>query len=223
MLLWNLAPSAATPVQIAADINGDGVVNIQDLTLVAAQFGETGEDTPADVNGDGVVDIQDLVLVAAAFGEGAAAPAIAKGDIETGGLQAADVQQWLRDAKQANAEPAGIAALEQLLAALSRRDLPVPKETALLANYPNPFNPETWIPYELAETAEVTFSIYAADGKLVRTLALGQLPAGTYQSRSRAAYWDGRNARGEPVASGVYFYTLQAGDFTATKKMVIRK
>ena len=163
-------------------------------------------------------------MVAAAFGEGAAAaPAIAKGDIETGGLQAADVQQWLRDAKQANAEPAGIAALEQLLSALSRRDLPVPKETALLANYPNPFNPETWIPYALAETAEVTVSIYTADGKLVRTLALGQLPAGVYQTRTRAAYWDGRNAQGEPVASGVYFYTLQAGEFTATRKMLIRK
>ncbi len=224
VLLWSLALPAATPVRIAADLNGDGVVNIQDLTLVAAQFGETGEDIPADVNSDGVVDIKDLVLVAAAFGEAAAAaPPIAKGDIEPGHLQATDVQQWLREAKQANAEPAGIAVLEQLLAALSRRDLPVPQETALLANYPNPFNPETWIPYQLAETAEVTVSIYASDGKLVRTLALGQLPAGVYQNRSRAAYWDGRNAQGEPVASGVYFYTLQAGDFSATRKMLIRK
>ena len=96
-------------------------------------------------------------------------------------------------------------------------------KTGLLPNYPNPFNPETWIPYQLAETAEVTVTIHAADGRLVRTLALGQLPAGTYQSRSRAAYWDGRNAQGEPVASGIYFYTLQAGDFSATRKMVIRK
>ena len=95
--------------------------------------------------------------------------------------------------------------------------------TALLSNYPNPFNPETWIPYQLSEAAEVTVTIHASDGKLVRTLELGQVPAGTYQSRSRAAYWDGRNAQGEPVASGVYFYTLQAGDFKATRKMVIRK
>ncbi len=96
-------------------------------------------------------------------------------------------------------------------------------KTGLLPNYPNPFNPETWIPYELAEAAEVTVTIHAADGKLVRTLALGQLPAGVYQTRTRAAYWDGRNAQGEPVASGIYFYTLQAGDFSATRKMVIRK
>ena len=107
--------------------------------------------------------------------------------------------------------------LEQLLASLR------PEATALLANYPNPFNPETWIPYQLSEPAEVTVTIYAADGKLVRTLELGQLPAGVYQNRSRAAYWDGRNAQGEFVASGVYFYTLQAGDFSATRKMVIRK
>ena len=95
--------------------------------------------------------------------------------------------------------------------------------TALLANYPNPFNPETWIPYQLSEPAEVTVSIYSVDGKLVRTLELGQMPAGAYSDKDRAAYWDGQNAQGEPVASGVYFYTLQAGEFSATRKMVIRK
>ena len=96
-------------------------------------------------------------------------------------------------------------------------------ETALLPNYPNPFNPETWIPYQLAKPADVTLFIYSVDGKLVRALALGHQTAGVYQSKSRAAYWDGRNTLGEPVASGVYFYTLTAGDFTATRKMLIRK
>ena len=96
-------------------------------------------------------------------------------------------------------------------------------EMQLGANYPNPFNPETWIPYRLAETAEVTIQIYAVDGTLLRTLVLGALPAGVYESRSRAAYWDGRNECGEPVASGIYFYTLSAGDFEATRKMLIRK
>ena len=99
----------------------------------------------------------------------------------------------------------------------------VPEETSLLPNYPNPFNPETWIPYRLAKPADVSISIYAADGMLVRTLGLGHRSVGLYESRSRAAYWDGRNALGEPVASGVYFYTLTAGEFTATRKMLIRK
>ena len=99
----------------------------------------------------------------------------------------------------------------------------VPTETALLSNYPNPFNPETWIPYQLAKPAKVTISIYNVKGQLVRTLALGHQPAGRYQNRSRAAHWDGKNEFGEPVASGVYFYTLKAGDFTATRKMLIRK
>ena len=99
----------------------------------------------------------------------------------------------------------------------------VPKKNALLANYPNPFNPETWIPYKLSKAAEVTVDIYAIDGSLIRTLTLGHQPAGTYQSKSRAAYWDGKNEVGEPVASGVYFYTLSAGEFTATRKMFIKK
>lgn len=99
----------------------------------------------------------------------------------------------------------------------------VPSKTVLLSNYPNPFNPETWIPYQLAKPAEVTVSIHATDGTLVRTLKLGQLPAGVYQDKDRAVYWDGKNDQGEPVASSVYFYTLKAGDFTATRKMLIRK
>ena len=97
------------------------------------------------------------------------------------------------------------------------------REDALLVNFPNPFNPETWIPYQLAKSAEVTITIYAVNGHMVRRLALGHQPAGIYQSRSRAAYWDGRNEFGEPVASGVYFYTLTAGNFAATRKMLIRK
>ena len=92
-----------------------------------------------------------------------------------------------------------------------------PETTTLLANYPNPFNPETWIPYQLAEPTEVSLHIYAVNGRLVHQLA------GIYKSQSRAAHWDGRNEVGEPVASGVYFYTLTAGDFTATRKLLIRK
>ena len=97
------------------------------------------------------------------------------------------------------------------------------KGNALLVNFPNPFNPETWIPYQLEKSSEVSITIYAVDGRVVRKLSLGYQPAGIYQSRSRAAYWDGRNAFGEPVASGVYFYTLTTGDFIATRQMLIRK
>ena len=99
----------------------------------------------------------------------------------------------------------------------------MPKETILLPNYPNPFNPETWIPYQLANPADVALTIYDIQGRIVRDLDLGHQRAGVYQSRARAAHWDGRNAHGEPVASGLYFYTLKAGDFTATRKMLIRK
>ena len=85
------------------------------------------------------------------------------------------------------------------------------------------FNSETWIPYQLANPADVSISIYASDRKVVRTLKLGSMPAGRYQNRSRAAHWDGKNAVGEPVASGLYFYTLTTEDFTATRKMLIKK
>ena len=99
----------------------------------------------------------------------------------------------------------------------------IPEKTDLLTNYPNPFNPETWIPYQLAKPAEVTLTIYDVRGLVVRELKLGYQAAGFYQSRSEAIYWDGRNAFGEKVASGLYFYTLKAGDFTATRKLLIRK
>ncbi|MXY28320.1 T9SS type A sorting domain-containing protein [Candidatus Poribacteria bacterium] len=99
----------------------------------------------------------------------------------------------------------------------------VPAKTALLTNFPNPFNPETWIPYHLAKPAEVTLTIYDIRGVVVRELQLGHQAAGFYQSRSQAIYWDGRNGMGEKVASGLYFYTLKAGDFIATRRLLIRK
>ena len=219
MLLWELAPTSAASERLTEDVNNDGVVNIIDLTWVASNFGKTGPNA-ADVNNDGVVNIIDLTLVAAAFGNMASAPEIGSSHLDSMPARS-DVEAWLREARQMNlSDPTfqrGILMLEQLLAALT------PKETALLPNYPNPFNPETWIPYQLAEPADVSISIYAVDGKLVRTLDLGHQPVGIYESRNRAAYWDGRNALGEPVASGVYFYTLTAGEFNATRKMLIMK
>jgi hypothetical protein len=99
----------------------------------------------------------------------------------------------------------------------------IPENTALLTNFPNPFNPETWIPYQLSKPAEVTLTIYNIQGGVVRELKLGHQAAGVYQSRSKAIHWNGRNQFDEKVASGVYLYTLRAGDYTATRKMLIRK
>ena len=226
--VWELTPampivepsqtvtSVSEPAQLAGDLNADGVVNIQDLVLVALQFGQTGQHT-ADINEDGVVNIQDLVLIAGAFDTTASAPAAHSQVVEP--LTAGEVQRWLRGAKQLEHKDAtvarGIEVLKDLLALLT------PVETALLHNYPNPFNPETWIPYQLKTPTEVRIAIYDLRGVLVRELSLGYQVAGRYTSRARAAYWDGRNTVGEPVTSGLYFYTLTAGDFSATRRMVI--
>ena len=219
VLLWDVTPASSEPEKLSADVNGDGEVNVQDLITVAAAFGQTGEND-ADVNGDGIVDVSDLLIVAAALDEAAAAPSAIRQQA-TAQLTPANVQHWLTQARQLNLTDArtqrGILFLEQRLSALT------PKETTLLANYPNPFNPETWIPYQLAKPAEVTLTIYDIQGHVVRTLNLGHQAVGIYENRSRAAYWDGKNAVGESVASGVYFYTLIAGDFSATRKMLIRK
>jgi hypothetical protein len=99
----------------------------------------------------------------------------------------------------------------------------VPKLTALAQNYPNPFNPDTWMPYQLREDADVLIKIFDVSGKLVRTIHLGYKDAGFYVSRDKAAYWNGRNEQGETVGSGVYFYTLETGKFSATRKMMIVK
>ena len=203
----------------AWDVNEDGVTNLADLALVSQAMDKPIEDPRTDVNGDGVVDGEDFALVAGHLGEGAAA-APSNAALPAG--LTLETVEWALNILHAEntGSPAfrrGIAKFEQLLALL------VPDKTLLLANYPNPFNPETWIPYQLAKSADVTVSIYASDGKLVRELDFGHQPAGVYRIRSRAAYWDGKNAVGESVASGVYFYTFTAGDFTATRKMLILK
>jgi len=99
----------------------------------------------------------------------------------------------------------------------------VPKKTALLQNFPNPFNPETWIPFQLRNASDVTITIFNADGRLVRTLELGRRDPGIYASQIKAAHWDGKNDSGEKIASGVYFYNITAGDFSATRKMIVKK
>ena len=229
------------------DVNRDGQVTILDLILVSQQLGKrVPAGSPVDVNGDGVVTILDLILVSKEIGS-PTAPAAPSTPLPrqnrdfaalnlqgtsalsplAGGLRGVEtvisamIEVWIAQARLEDdgslAFKEGIENLEKLLASL------ISKETALLANYPNPFNPETWIPYQLAEPAEVTLTIYDINGQPVRRLAVGYQPAGIYRSRNRAAYWDGRNQLGEPVASGLYFYTLTAGEFTATRRMLILK
>ena len=206
----------------AWDVNQDGQVNVFDLILVSQYLsGDAASNPQADVNDDGTINVLDLIVVAQHLGESTAAAPSGVAVIDSLELDPAMVQAWIAQARVENdgslAFQQGIENLQRLLAVL------LPEKTALLPNYPNPFNPETWIPYDLAEAADVTVRIYAADGVLVRTLALGHQAAGIYQTRSRAVYWDGKNEVGESVASGVYFYTLTAGDFAATRKMLIMK
>ena len=206
------------PLYAESDVNQDGTVNIQDLVMVANAIGHPGAadgELNADINADGVVDILDLVQVANDIGErSAAAPAIYN-------LTTEQIQSWLTQLKQIDdGSPdfrRAINVLENLLRAA------LPEMTVLLPNYPNPFNPETWIPYQLANASDVQITIYDTKGIVVRSLVLGHQAAGYYTDKNRAAYWDGRNSLGENVASGVYFYQLQTGEISPMRKMVILK
>lgn len=162
----------------------------------------------SDVNRDGVVNNTDLRLVANVLGE--SPPTNRRTDIDGDGtVGISDLLIVINNLESGAAPPAPSAV----------------DETALLPNYPNPFNPETWIPYQLRETADVQINIYSAEGTLVRTLILGYQPSGSYITQHRAAHWDGRNASGERVASGVYFYELviDSTPLPLLRKMLIVK
>ena len=199
------------------DVNGDGEVNVTDLLIVAQKMGE--RDETADLNGDEYITIEDFVIVASHLGETVTSEA--PSPVTRTGVSREIVKGWIEMAHTANDGSLkfqrGIANLEHLLNTMR------PDTTALLPNYPNPFNPETWIPYHLAHPADVTLTIYAITGVMVRQLDLGHQPAGYYTDKTQAVYWDGRNSLGEPVGNGVYFYQLQAGDFSSTRKLVILK
>ena len=224
-----LTPVVATHATAAPeDVNQDGVVDILDLVAAASSIGSVQPNLRADVNDDGIIDILDLVMIVGSANWGQNVPIVQfrepNAAAPTGrvlNLMPETIAEWIALAKIRNDGSLifqrGIVNLENFLAAS------VPSETRLLLNYPNPFNPETWIPYQLSAAADVKVSIYSVNGVLVRTLTLGHQAAGVYQSKGRAAYWDGRNDFGERVASGLYFYTLTAGDFSATRKMLIRK
>ena len=219
----NCSQAIKVTVDFPKDVDANGTVDVHDLVRVAQHYGQKGN-TPEDINGDWVVDIQDLILVAEMIviddvGDIGEAPALRP---QIHALFTTEQLQALRAEVKAQrnistSSQKGLALLEQLFR------LSPPKNTSLLPNYPNPFNPETWIPYQLAAAADVTVTIYDVRGVVVRRLALGHQPAGFYHGRGRAAHWDGRNQLGEKVASGLYFYTFTADNFTATQKLLIRK
>ena len=210
---------------LPADVNADGIVNVQDFAAVAA-----GVDAANALPLQGVEEA--LLILAQQAGDIEAAAEAPMGfgtppqHVRSAGIAYRNVADALTNVRHFASGDVrlvkSVALLERLLSYL-REMATIPEMTALLPNYPNPFNPETWIPYHLATDAEVIVTIYDMRGVAVRALVFGHQPAGVYERRGRAAYWDGKNQLGEPVASGVYFYTLTAGEFTATRKLLITK
>lgn len=232
------------------DTNSDGQVNIFDILPLGQFWNEQGEPRPkgsevwelqpaiiwptekatyADANGDGQVNAADILTIEKNWKRTrtnlptpAASPPTAGFDNPT----FLGIYEQLYTVLHSHSRLTGrVSELELLLRQiLNRLEMRTrPAVTKLFNNYPNPFNPETWIPYQLAEGEEVTIRIYDIHGRLVRTLNLGYKPIGYYIDTAKAAYWDGRNNRGEPAASGVYFYRFDAGHFSAQKRLVIVK
>ena len=225
MVLSNsIAAPAATPTPTTTptaskyDVNSDGSVDNTDAGLVADAMGTSN--ARYDVNGDGTVNFLDLLLVFDNRDDNAAgAPTIVGMKMSAAQIDIIKEQIDLLIATN-DRSPAALRTLiylQQLLVTAR------PEKTQLLANYPNPFNPETWIPYELATDTDVRLTIYNTQGVVIRTLQLGHQSAGYYTGRDRAAYWDGRNALGEQVASGLYFYQLETDEMSLMRKMVILK
>ena len=222
------------------DVNQDGRVDKVDLYLVTLIITGTQQDIngdgtfddkdemAADVNRDKRRDINDLRFVFDYLDRpvNLGAPLL---NAETGLLEVSILEQMDADGLRVQLQilrmtddgslnhQQTVAFLQAILAAIQ------PKQTALLPNYPNPFNPETWIPYQLARDSHVRITIYDMQGAVIRRLELGYRVEGFYTSRDRAAHWDGRNAVGERVASGLYFYQLEAAGISLLRKMVILK
>ena len=217
----------AKGVEPSGDVNQDGTVNILDMVLVGQSLGKKPPSHPrADVNKDGQVNVIDLVLVAEGFGEKVAAAPVRIDAIKstTSNLkEIIAIQRALRELEAVPGKSHNVRITIQFLREWLTNANRSVRETKLLPNYPNPFNPETWIPYQLAEATDVSVKIYDVGGRLVRTIPVGFKPVGYYLTRERAAYWDGRNQVGESVSSGVYFLQFVAEDFTATQQVVIVK
>ena len=216
-----MPPVTTPPSILAADVNKDTHINKADLLLVVKALGQKAtENASVDVNGDGSVNVSDVLLVIEALDDPVDAAAPARSELVT----TLDPAQLIAQIAILRAQSDGSIKYDQAIAFFQSLLVSIcPAETRLLANYPNPFNPETWIPYQLAKPSDVKITIYDARGVVVRQLKLGHQPAGIYTNRSRAAYWDGCNDLGERVASGIYFYQFQTDNISSLRKMLILK
>ena len=217
----NVGSDASEKVSIRPpwDVNSDGSIDIADLEIIGTQFGRAvPEGSDADVNGDGYVDTMDLIIIAKNFDgtTNAASPGKWAAAVDPEQLS---VLRELYEKIEGNDDD--VMMVRKLLAELIGLPAIQITRSRLMQNYPNPCNPETWIPYELAEAGNVTIRIYTPTGQLVRTLELGHRPSGSYSDRSNAAYWDGMNESGEKVSSGIYFYAIRSGSFSAVGKMIV--
>ena len=208
------------PVSYAPyDVNKDGAVDNTDAGLVIDALGT--RNARYDVNGDGTANFLDVVLVFDNRDDNVAGAPTIVGNLKLSAAKIDVIEEQIDLLIATNdRSPAAMRTLvylQQLLATAR------PERTQLFANYPNPFNPETWIPYELATDTHVRITIYNTQGVVIRTLQFGHQSAGYYTGRDRAAYWDGRNALGEQVASGLYFYQLETDTVSSLRKMVILK
>ena len=194
--------------------NGIDVTMPDTVPIILADTAQSKEPVgvKGDVNSDGEIQSDDAAMIL---------------NITIGMIEPDDHQKWaadMNDDGQVGSDDA-IAILRQVVgltsSAYRQGDEGIPASSSLLQNFPNPFNPETWIPYQLKRDSDVTIRIYSTRGEIVREFDIGHRLAGIYASRERAAYWDGRNDSGVPVASGIYFYSIQAGDFAAVRKLTV--
>ena len=207
--------------KLIGDVNSDNEVNIFDLVMVASEFGKIEGNLKGDINLDGLVNIFDLVLVARNFGKSfAIAPSIVQ-KIRLNSDEIQNIAFAINYLRLKNGHSGAEETILHVLESILTQTLP--KQSRLLPNYPNPFNPETWIPFRAAKDGNASVTIYDINGMIIRFLPIGYVLAGNYLGPDRAIYWDGKTDAGEYVSSGTYFYRIKLVDYTETRKMVIVK